>query len=52
MIISPKEATESIIAALKKEKIPSSVIGRITKGERSHERIYQDELWRILDTKL
>ncbi len=52
MIISPKERTEQIIAALEKENIKSTVIGKITKEARSHERIYQDELWRILDTNL
>lgn len=52
MIISPKDKTEKIIASLEKENIKSSIIGKITKEERSHERIYQDELWRILDTNL
>ena len=52
MIISPSEKTENIIAALKKENIKSSIIGKITKDKRSHKRISQDELWRILDTNL
>jgi hydrogenase maturation factor len=52
MIISPKERTEEIMAALEKENIKSSIIGKVTKEERSHERIYQDELWRILDTNI
>ncbi|KYC44514.1 MAG: thiamine monophosphate kinase [Candidatus Methanofastidiosum methylothiophilum] len=52
MIISPKEKTQKIIDALEKENIKTTIIGKITKEEKSHERIYQDELWRILDTKL
>ncbi|MCC7573348.1 MAG: AIR synthase family protein [Candidatus Methanofastidiosum sp.] len=52
MIISPSEKTEHIITALKKENIKSSIIGKITKDKRSHKRISQDELWRILDTNL
>ncbi|HNR45150.1 MAG TPA: AIR synthase family protein [Methanofastidiosum sp.] len=52
MIISPKDKTEKIISSLEKENIKSGIIGKITKEERSHERIYQDELWRILDTNL
>jgi hydrogenase maturation factor len=52
MIISPKDRTEEIMATLEKENIKSSIIGKITKEERSHERIHQDELWRILDTNI
>jgi len=52
MIISPKDKTEKIMRALDKENIKSSIIGKITKEARSHERISQDELWRILDTNL
>jgi len=52
LIISPKEKTNGIISALKKENIEAAIIGRITKEKRSHRRIYQDELWRVLDTKL
>lgn len=52
MIVSPKEKTEQIISALLKENIKSAIIGKITKEERSHERISQDELWRILDTNI
>lgn len=52
MIISPKDKTEKIIAALEKENIKSSIIGKVTKEARSHERISQDELWRILDTNI
>ncbi|NMC60824.1 MAG: hydrogenase [Candidatus Methanofastidiosa archaeon] len=52
LIVSPKEKTKEIILALEKEKIQATIIGKITKEKRSHERIYQDELWRILDTKL
>jgi hydrogenase maturation factor len=52
MIISPKDKTEKIMRALEKENIKSSIIGKITKEARSHERISQDELWRILDTNL
>ncbi len=52
MIVSPKERTEQIMKALEKENIKSTVIGKITKEKRSHERISQDELWRILDTNI
>jgi hydrogenase maturation factor len=52
MIISPKDKTEKIMTALEAENIKSSIIGKITKEKRSHERISQDELWRILDTNL
>ncbi len=52
LIISPRENSQKIISALKKENIEASVIGKITREKRSHERIYQDELWRVLDTKL
>ncbi|KYC52400.1 MAG: thiamine monophosphate kinase [Candidatus Methanofastidiosum methylothiophilum] len=52
LVISPKEKTNSIIESLLKEKIEVSIIGKVTKEKRSHERISQDELWRILDTKL
>lgn len=52
MIISPKDKTEKIMTALDAENIKSSIIGKITKEARSHERISQDELWRILDTNL
>ena len=52
LIISPKEKTNNIIDSLHEEKIEVSIIGKVTKEKRSHERISQDELWRILDTKL
>ena len=52
MIISPKENTEQIVNALEKENIKSTVIGKVTRERRSHERICQDELWRMLDTNL
>ena len=52
MIVSPKERTEQIMKALKKENIKSTVIGKITKEKRSHKRISQDELWRVLDTNI
>ncbi len=52
MIFSPEDKTQGIISELKKEKIHSNVIGKVTEKERSHKRVSQDELWRILNTNI